>query len=539
MWGQYTHELMMRYIEGRLHAAALSAIAADEDVGDEAQDDEDQLATELEVAIDAGMSLHIASRPDPSSAHASIATSGGAMGPRGRGRSALIIACAFPIFLQDRSRGIGAVSAWLLWTSRRGLSSMLTSRACLHALDRASSSRVSSHSVASVAARAVRPISTRARALALQVATRIMTQSAHHLTPEKEAELVESMHDRGVLAACLQETRMKGNQQWSTLDGYVFIARTHETERKGTGVALALSPQAAKAWDRMGQPIARLGPRILSIRLKLVDKHAHQRRIALVSACAPHSGRSQSDRDAFRVSLQECISACPPLGILVIGSDTNASVGARCDSSPDRVRGPSGMPHISAAGATLHDLLSMSDLCLPTTFFQKKMNRYRTWTNFRSGKPYQIDHFIAKRRDLIRARDAVATTSGVDSDHKALQLRLNLEMLCPKASAHRTKHSIDRDLLSDPAIASAFATSVADACRSGNGVSPASAQERHAAMLEAMRSAEKARLMSPDGRGPRQRRPTGVHAAVSSGKHAGPRQNGSHLLPLTSAKRRA
>ena len=66
-----------------------------------------------------------------------------------------------------------------------------------------------------------------------------------------------------------------------------------------SGVALVLSPQATKAWGRLGQPITRFGPRILSVRLKLVDKHAHQRHITLVSAYAPHWERSQSDRDAF------------------------------------------------------------------------------------------------------------------------------------------------------------------------------------------------------------------------------------------------
>ena len=80
-----------------------------------------------------------------------------------------------------------------------------------------------SHSVASVAAWAVRPISVRTQTLALQMTTHIITQNVHHLTPEKKSELVESMQDRGVFAACLQETWMQGNQQWSTLDGYVFI----------------------------------------------------------------------------------------------------------------------------------------------------------------------------------------------------------------------------------------------------------------------------------------------------------------------------
>ena len=332
--------------------------------------------------------------------------------------------------------------------------------------------------------------------------THIITQNVHHLSPEKEAELVESMQDRGVFAACLQETWIKGNQQWSTPEGYVFITHTHKTEYKGNGVALVLSPQATRAWGRMGQPITRHGPRILSVRLKLVDKHAHRRYVTLVSAYAPHSGRSQSDRDAFHLSLQECISACPSSDILVIGSDTNASVGVRCETSPDRVRGPNGIPHVNDAGATLHDLLSMNDLCLPTTFFQKKMARYRTWTNFRSGLPHQIDHFIVKRRDLIRVHDAVTIDSGVDSDHKALQLRLNLEMFCPKASAHRIKYNINRDLLNDPAVASAFTTSVVDACRTGSGVSPPSAEDRYTTMLEAMKRAEKAHLMSPDDRRP-------------------------------------
>ena len=132
------------------------------------------------------------------------------------------------------------------------------------------------------------------------MSTHIITQNVHHFTPETEAELVERMRDRGVYAACLQETWLRGNKQWSTADNYAIITHTHDTEYRGNGVAIVLSPQAQKAWARIGQPINRYGPRILSLRLQLVGRHDHHRHLTLVSAYAPHSGRPQTERDAFQ-----------------------------------------------------------------------------------------------------------------------------------------------------------------------------------------------------------------------------------------------
>ena len=136
------------------------------------------------------------------------------------------------------------------------------------------------------------------------MSTHIITQNVHHLTPEKEIELEERMGRRGIYAACLQETWMEGNKQWSTPDGYAFITHTHATEYKGRGVAIVLSPTAQRAWERAGQPmISRLGDRILSVRLQPSTRRRCEHRITLVSAYAPHSGRSHSEREAFQLDL--------------------------------------------------------------------------------------------------------------------------------------------------------------------------------------------------------------------------------------------
>ena len=129
------------------------------------------------------------------------------------------------------------------------------------------------------------------------MSTHITTQNVHHLTPDKEQELVEHMRTREVFVACLQETWQQGNSQWETDDGYVFITHTHETQCKGLGVAVVLSPQARQAWGRAGQPITRYGPRVLSVRLQLVARHGLNRYLTVVSAYAPHSGLPLSDRE--------------------------------------------------------------------------------------------------------------------------------------------------------------------------------------------------------------------------------------------------
>lgn len=152
----------------------------------------------------------------------------------------------------------------------------------------------------------------------------------------------------------------------------------------------------------------------------MVRRKKHHLRI--VSAYAPHSGYSQDVRAEYLSQLQTCINDCPPFESLMIGTDTNASVGVRnLNDLEDTVRGPYGIKYENECGHSLYQLLAMQKLCLPTTFFKaKKKSAQHTWRGIRTRMPFQIDHVIVKREDLQRVRLAKVFNRGVVSDHRAL-----------------------------------------------------------------------------------------------------------------------
>jgi hypothetical protein len=173
------------------------------------------------------------------------------------------------------------------------------------------------------------------------------------------------------------------------------------------------------------------GDRIIAARLQLEDMVGKPLIIVLVSAYAPHSGSTLEEKEAFAGNLQACINICGPDEILIMGIDANASLGTRSahdkqGAGRDRVRGTHGIKDENEAGKKLHMLLGVHELCAASTFFQKR--RYETWyhpgANWRG---FQIDHFIVRQNDMKRVRDAGAMGwRGVDSDHYAVGLRLNL-----------------------------------------------------------------------------------------------------------------
>ena len=94
----------------------------------------------------------------------------------------------------------------------------------------------------------------------------------------------------------------------------------------------------------------------------------------------------------------------------------------------------------------------MNQLCAPTTYFRKTAGRsytsaYTTWVHPGRKSVYQLDHFFVKQRDLKLVRDAGAWDHGVESDHRAIHLNLELTNTVNMPSVRKAR--VDRGLLQD------------------------------------------------------------------------------------------
>ena len=133
----------------------------------------------------------------------------------------------------------------------------------------------------------------------------------------------------------------------------------------------------------------------------------------MVSAYSPIGAAPAAEREDYATQLQLCFNECGKDEVLIVGSDTNASAGARdkCDSpyapGREKVRGPYGIKYQNAAGRELCTLLGANELCLPTTYFQQRQasgETYGTWQNPCSKLYHQNDQFFMRQKDLTGNR---------------------------------------------------------------------------------------------------------------------------------------
>ena len=109
----------------------------------------------------------------------------------------------------------------------------------------------------------------------------------------KEADIILRIKERRLFAAMSQET-WKADSEVRENEGIAFLEQGLATKVcpcGSQGVAIALGPEARKAWERAGSLRLTFGPRILATRLTIVDQHRRPVSLFLVSACAPDTGQ--------------------------------------------------------------------------------------------------------------------------------------------------------------------------------------------------------------------------------------------------------
>ena len=147
----------------------------------------------------------------------------------------------------------------------------------------------------------------------------------------------------------------------------------------------------------------------------------------LVSAYAPVGVSEAQTWDEFIQNLVNCINEKQPNDVLIIGSDTNSSLGINYENRTGVAMssvGKFGLPHHNNAGTRFSTFLEINSLVACSTFFQKK--NYTTWRHPRSKLPYQIDHIITQKADFCRVVDVFVSKPLLDSDHLAVQMKLRI-----------------------------------------------------------------------------------------------------------------
>jgi hypothetical protein len=186
-----------------------------------------------------------------------------------------------------------------------------------------------------------------------------------------------------------------------------------------------------QGWKDAGAQVLRYGLRVIATRIKVTDDKKQPTTVFVVSGYSPIGSAPDAERAAYALHLQKAIDDCGVNEFLVLGTDANALAGRRSkDDDPfspgrDKVRGPFGVPYQNKAGKELCTLLGINELCLTSTYFEKK--EYATWKNPCNTNWHQLDHVCVRQKHLRSVTNAGRVGQpGKNSDHFAVFVEIRI-----------------------------------------------------------------------------------------------------------------
>ncbi|XP_043717484.1 uncharacterized protein LOC122665401 [Telopea speciosissima] len=207
----------------------------------------------------------------------------------------------------------------------------------------------------------------------------------------KSLEQIDVMRRRRINAACIQETRWKG-QKAKALDNFKLWYLGDESGRGGVSIVVDKDLKNAVA------DVKRFGDRILSIKLVLDNEV-----INIVSVYAPQTGLDDSVKLHFWEHMDGLAQCFGQGEKFIIGSDLNEHVG-KDRRVYDEVHGGCGVGERNEEGISMLDFAIAFDLYIANTFFKKKDEHLFTYKIGQHAS--QIDFFLTRRSDRLSCKDS-------------------------------------------------------------------------------------------------------------------------------------
>jgi exonuclease III len=271
----------------------------------------------------------------------------------------------------------------------------------------------------------------------------------------------------------VQETWLEGDVFDEIINGYhVFRHNGGVGNHNFRGVAIILSPRYHEGWKAAGArpPITtdatgEFAGRFISLNIKLESndragkairgKQGHkQLALTLVSVYHPCT-KTGEDELYLRLleTLDNLLGRAPAKSEIVMGADVNPNIGKSdgIHSTEFRVAlGPHGLPKRNMKGANLLHIYLAHRLRVMNTFFETKSESpgHSTWTSNRptssgTADSHMLDLIVCSATLHKRVCNCCTTLDGLDSDHRAVSLDLNLTSIKYKAKSSLNRGDID------------------------------------------------------------------------------------------------
>ncbi len=181
------------------------------------------------------------------------------------------------------------------------------------------------------------------------------------------------------------------------------------------------------------------------------DKH-----FALTLASVYHPCTKTGSEDIyarFLDTLDTLLSKLPPNNEIIMGADVNANIGRLDELQSSKFHstlGPYGFSKCNSKGKKLLTVYLAHHLQVMNTFFEGKANgpEYGTWSNNQptstgQAESHMLDRIVCSTMLHKRVQNCQVAIDGVDSNHRAVRMQLNLTLLKYKEKASLNGGEID------------------------------------------------------------------------------------------------
>lgn len=242
----------------------------------------------------------------------------------------------------------------------------------------------------------------------------------------------------------LQETRAKSSSTVESAD-YIRLIVAGEGGQEGTELWFSKTARIGHHEPCALQHLTVLHqePTIISVRMRIGQEF-----LVILSVHAPHSGYSESDREAWWNRLEKVIRNARTRGRLILMGDVNAQLGEAIEGAIGDVLNAK----TTRNGAHFSRLLQNTSLWLPATYHQHHKGDTGTWIHPGTKQSIRLDYVAIDHRfaafDLDSAVEDEIIHPGTGEDHRAV--RLTFCFALRRRPNNRRRAQIDEIALADP-----------------------------------------------------------------------------------------
>ena len=149
----------------------------------------------------------------------------------------------------------------------------------------------------------------------------------------------------------------------------------------------------------------------------------------------PHSGYKDNELDAYLQDITDFIDVIPKNNTIIIGANLNALIGTRkITTTNDPIKDndtinniirPHSNPHRNHRGRSTLKMLRQLNFQAASTFFDNN-NKHDTWINPNTKTPFQLDHILILKNQLLHTQNVKQRFNRTTSNHAALYVKTEL-----------------------------------------------------------------------------------------------------------------